>query len=569
LLTTGTVLAAPTRPIKIDGLGCADYGATMRKLLVGLGVCALTGAVLLLVLAFTLNRLIARNREPILQQVQAALGRSVLVDDISVDLWRGVGLRLGNVRIADDPRFSDAPFVQAASVTVRARLWSLLRRRPEADRVDLQRPEIHLIRDAAGHWNYTTLKPSACSGAACTAGATSGIILVSTSTPAAPPASFSIRRVTITDGTLLLTDRTQNPPRTARAAHLDLAADDLGTVSPIGLALDAALQDEAQNIHVRGTVGPLQGREAIPIELTGRLGPFGPQQVRIDAIQLKASLLPDALQASDLNGRAFGGSYALSGGYRFASGSDGSLRGQLSGMNLGLLLGVSMPDADKRFGGTAQVALDLQDIGPATNKLNGTVTADVRDGVLKDFNLVNEVLGHVTGLPTIGNLISARIKPKYGRLFSEPSTRFDTLHGSFRIADQRLRTDDLTIVATDYGVRATGWVGFDREADLAGTVLMSKQFSADVAADITEVKYLLDDNAQLAVPFRLRGKLGEAKPRPDADYLITLLSRALNRGAAKDLLQRFLGSKGTPQATPGAGQSGNLIEQRLRDLLGR
>jgi AsmA-like protein len=541
----------------------------MRKVVVGLGVCTLIGAAALLVLAFTLNRLIARNRTFILEQVQAALGRSVAVDDISVDLWRGLGVRLGNVRIADDPRFGDTPFVQAASVSVRARLWSVLRRQPEADRVELQRPEIHLIRDAAGHWNYTTLmKPSDCSGAACSASAAPGIILVSTSSPAPPSTAFSIRRVTIRDGTLMLTDRTQNPARTARVAHVDLAADDLGTLSPIGLDLDAALQDEAQNIHVHGTVGPIQNRDSIPINITGRLGPFGPQQIRIDSIQLKAHLLSDAFKAAELSGGAFGGSYALTGHYRFASAGDGSLSGKLSDMNVASLLSVSMPDADKRFAGTAQAVLDLQGIGPATDMLTGTVTADVRDGVLKDFNLVNEVLGHVTGLPTIGNLISARVKPKYSRLFSEPSTRFDTLHGTFRIAEQRLRTDDLTIVATDYGVHATGWVGFDRQADLAGTVLMSKQFSADVAADITEVKYLLDDNAQLAVPFRLRGKLGEAKPRPDADYLIAMLSRALNRGAAKDLLQRFLGSKGTPR-TPGAGESGSPLEQRLRDLLGR
>jgi hypothetical protein len=97
--------------------------------------------------------------------------------------------------------------------------------------------------------------------------------------------------------------------------------------------------------------------------------------------------------------------------------------------------------------------------------------------------------------------------------------------------------------------------------------LMSRQFSDDVVADVKEAKYLLDEHGQLAVPYRLRGKLGQAKPRPDSDYLIGLLTRAASRGAVKDLLNSLLGSKHRGQPT--AADPRNQVEQTLRELLGR
>src|SRR5438046_551532 len=110
----------------------------MRKLLVSLALILTATGVVLLALMLVLNRLIARNRDQIVSRVEATLGRPVAVDAIKVSLWGGPGLRLDNVRVADDPQFSETTFVSAAALTVRASLWSVVRRRPEADRFDLE-----------------------------------------------------------------------------------------------------------------------------------------------------------------------------------------------------------------------------------------------------------------------------------------------------------------------------------------------------------------------------------------------------------------------------------------------
>jgi len=161
-------------------------------------------------------------------------------------------------------------------------------------------------------------------------------------------------------------------------------------------------------------------------------------------------------------------------------------------------------------------------------------------------------------------VVTEKIKPKYPRLFADPDTHFETLHGVFTIADRRAQTDDLTIATAEYAVLGRGWIGFDRHVDMAGRLRMSKSFSNDVVADVHAAKYLLDDGGQLALPFHLRGEIGKARPNLDNDDIMTLAQRGAARGGAKDLLDSLFGAKS--QATPG--ERTNPIEEGLRHLFG-
>jgi AsmA-like protein len=544
----------------------------MRKLVVAVLIVAVLAAAVFTAAALSLNRIIARNHDRILQRAVAALGRSVVVDSITVSLWGGIGIQLNNLRIADDTRFSTADFVRANALTARARLWPLLHGTLKVGRIDLTQPEIHLIRDTSGQWNYATLKPLQ-PGAPPTALAAPGIMRVAATTISTRETlPLLVSHATVNDGTLIVEDRSQSPARTTRLSHTDLALRDVSPTTPIRFSIDAALQAEARNIHASGTVGPLSNRTAIPLELDGQFGPFGPRAIRIEEAHLKATITPASVRASQIDGRAFDGSFALTGEYPLRPGGTFALDGQFKDIAIAKALQLTMQDAEKRIDGAGRLNVDLRGTGNSGDSiqrtLNGTVTADVHQGVIKDFNLVDEVLGRITGLPGIDRLLSSNVKPKYAKLFAEPDTRFETLHGTFHVADQRIQTDDLATIAADYGMRATGWIGFDRQTDLSGRLLMSKAFSTDVVSDVKEAKYLLDNNAQLAVPFRLKGKIGEAKPQPDADYLIDALTRAVTRGGAKDLLEKLFGGKHSPKATPQAEDAGKALERGLRDLLG-
>src|SRR6266705_2961531 len=85
----------------------------MRKWIIGGVVVLLVLVIVAGVVLVSLNGLIDRNKQYILAQVKEAVGRDVTVGDIGVSLWGGVGARLKQFSVADDPAFAKEPFVRA------------------------------------------------------------------------------------------------------------------------------------------------------------------------------------------------------------------------------------------------------------------------------------------------------------------------------------------------------------------------------------------------------------------------------------------------------------------------
>src|SRR5919106_4726135 len=124
----------------------------------------IAGVVVLLILIVvagvglvSLNGLIARNKEYILTQVKEAVGRDVTVGDIGVSLWGGVGARLKQFSVADDPAFAEEAFVRAEDLQVNMKLLPLFRKELQVSKVILHRPIINIIKDQKGQFNFSTI----------------------------------------------------------------------------------------------------------------------------------------------------------------------------------------------------------------------------------------------------------------------------------------------------------------------------------------------------------------------------------------------------------------------------
>src|SRR5919106_2162345 len=129
----------------------------MRKWILIAGVVVLLLVVLAGVALLSLNALIDRNKEYILAQVKEAVGRDVTVGEIGVSLWGGIGARLNQFSVADDPAFGKEPFVRAEDLQVNMKLLPLLRKEFQVSKVILHRPVINIIKDQKGQFNFSTL----------------------------------------------------------------------------------------------------------------------------------------------------------------------------------------------------------------------------------------------------------------------------------------------------------------------------------------------------------------------------------------------------------------------------
>jgi uncharacterized protein involved in outer membrane biogenesis len=292
----------------------------MRKIIIfGLVVCALV----VLVLAVLPRFLDVNNyRGRIQAELQNRLGRSVTLGDITLSLLPP-SLIVKDVAIGEDPGFGAEPFAKAQELSVRISLIPLLRRNVEIQALRLVNPDIHLICNRAGNWNYASLgqKPNPQPAAPKAQGQPPAPAQPQApSTPAGASEAksdtqLSLAHLEIRNGRVRLTDEQKNTQNTYD--NIDVALSGFAPGRPFGI--DAAVHISGkgdQQIQVKGIAGPIAGGSAM-IPFNGTL-------------DLKRISIADFSHAADIPAlKGYNG--VLSGSLRARTendviGSDGSLR---------------------------------------------------------------------------------------------------------------------------------------------------------------------------------------------------------------------------------------------------
>ena len=92
----------------------------------------------------------ARVKSLIISRLESNLQRKVSVESAEITIFTGLGVRLRNVLVSEDPRFGGAGFMQVESLRVEPSLLPLLRGRVEFSSIQAVKPVIRLVRNAEG-----------------------------------------------------------------------------------------------------------------------------------------------------------------------------------------------------------------------------------------------------------------------------------------------------------------------------------------------------------------------------------------------------------------------------------
>ncbi|MFY9845453.1 MAG: AsmA family protein [Terriglobales bacterium] len=96
-------------------------------------------------------------RPQIESNLGAALGRPVKVGNLGLSIFSG-SVEADQLSIADDPKFSSAPFIQAKTLKVGVELLPLIfSKQLNVTNLTIDHPEITLLRDRDGVWNFSSL----------------------------------------------------------------------------------------------------------------------------------------------------------------------------------------------------------------------------------------------------------------------------------------------------------------------------------------------------------------------------------------------------------------------------
>ena len=251
----------------------------MRKLGIAVGIVV----VLLLAVALIVPHFIDVNRyrSQIQAQLEKRLGRQVTLGEMGLGLFPPA-FRVDSAVISEDPQFNTGkPFATAQQLSVSVKFWPLLRKQVEVQSLRLDRPQVELVRNAQGVWNFASLgqkptpAPQTPAGQPAPPPGSSGKPSPAPQAPAGKeePAGgqFTLANLVMMDGMVAITDAQKRQPRTVYD-HIDLKVSDFAPGRQFSINATAHLPGAGkQTIALQGKGGPLAQGEMLNTPFDGGL----------------------------------------------------------------------------------------------------------------------------------------------------------------------------------------------------------------------------------------------------------------------------------------------------------
>jgi AsmA protein len=220
----------------------------LRYIAIALGLVLLT----LVALPFFIG---ANSFRPAIeQQLSSALGRRVQVGNLSFSIFSGT-LSAKNLSVSDDPSFSKSPFLTATSLKVGVELWPLITSKTlKITALTIETPEVILLRNRQGMWNFSTLAT----------GPNSQPAAAKSSGSARP--EFTVASLKLEKGRVIVGSTVSN--KKSVYDNVDLEATQLSLKSQVPVRLTATLPGGG-GLKADGRMGPIDQTDALlsPLEV--------------------------------------------------------------------------------------------------------------------------------------------------------------------------------------------------------------------------------------------------------------------------------------------------------------
>ncbi len=511
--------------------------------------------VVLIVAAIAIPFLVNVNsfRPEIESNLSSVLGRPVKVGNLSLSILSG-SVEADQLAIADDSKFSSAPFIQAKSLQVGVELMPLIfSKQLNVTKLVIDHPQINLLRDRDGVWNFSSLGSQRGNQAAQPAKAASGA-----------PANLNVAKLELTDGTITLGSTTgKHKPISYDKVNVEVRNFSFASAFP--LVVSAGLPGGG-SLKLDGSAGPINATDTslTPVQAKVTLSKLDIAQSALvdpelgiggsadfdgtlnsDGNTAKANgtlkatalkLVPKGSPAGvpvqlafavehDLkseSGKLLQGDVGigkalakLTGTYNM-HGETTSIQTKLAGQAMpvddheGMLpaLGVVLPTGSKLKGGT--FSLEIESNGPV-DKLVSTGWVKMSNTALEGFNLTSKL----SAIPGLGGKQSGN------------DTTIQNLSSDVRNSPEGTRLDKIDVVIPSLGtVTGAGTISPDKALDFKMVANL-----AGVGASLTKVAGV----GSGGIPVAIGGTTSNPTFTPDVKGLATNQLKGLVNGGKSPL----------------------------------
>lgn len=228
----------------------------MKRVIRVIGIAIAILVVLALVLPLFVN---ADQFRPLLQtKLSAALGREVTLGGLKLSIFSG-SVTASDLSIADDPAFSKSPFLRASTLEAGIELMPLiLSRKLNVTGISIDQPQVDLVQNAAGVWNFSSIGAAPSSAPA-----------PSSATASSSESDLAVQSIKISNGRITVAKVGSKAPPLI-LDKLNIEVKDFAANTPFTFTMTAALAGGG-DIKLDGKAGPISGGNAIATPVTANL----------------------------------------------------------------------------------------------------------------------------------------------------------------------------------------------------------------------------------------------------------------------------------------------------------
>lgn len=531
----------------------------MKRLLIISGI--VVAVLLLIVVLVPLFINVDSFRPDLEKKLSAALNRDVKIGKLDASLLSG-GASASGINIGDDPAFNKGPFLRASSVKVGVELMPLIfSRQLKVTGITVQKPEITLLKNAAGKWNYSTI------------GGTEKKTTAEPEGKSTP--QISVAKFEISDGTVRVGHSGQGAGKESVYQNVNLVARDISASSAMPFTLSAKMP-AGGSLEVEGQAGPLNQADAAKSPLDAK--------ITLKHLDLSATGFVDASSGVggilDFDGhvksdgrRLHSEGKAKAADLRVVKGgqpakqpvnldykSDYALDSDTGTVNANLHTGNSLTNAAGTLNGKGQETLanlkitgkdmavnDVQALLPAFGVVmpsgaslqGGTINMDLTAQGPLDRLVINgplKIAGtHLSGFNLTQKL--GALAAFAGNKSGSTDTLIQTFSSGLRVAPEGIRADDIVLDVPSMGtLTGNGVIASDNSLDFKMLLKLSNS-AGNLLGSLTGISGSAQSKG---LPFLIQGKTSNPVFRP-------AMGAAIQGELGSSLLQQLQGNKNGTQ----------------------
>lgn len=179
--------------------------------------------------------------------------------------------------------------------------------------------------------------------------------------------------------------------------------------------------------------------------------------------------------------------------------------------------------------------------------LSGSGFLEVRDGKVRNLNLLRLVLDKLSFVPDLARKLEESLPPKYQDRIARNETPLEKVSAGIKLQNAVLVAEEVILSSEDVLLTAKGRLDLDQNLTLEADFYIPEELSSHMTKGVEELSYLLDEEKRIHVPFKpYQGKLADFRIYPDVKDVGRMIFENKGKEELKKAILKAIGVEEDP-----------------------